>query len=491
MDDVPVKIVERYKPPPAVFHLPQATLNRLSQFREDFYTDHPDYQYDFHLERAVVSQAQRWSQMRRQQRAELASRQERRKEERQRALEARQKEMLGAVDYPSTDDLSSDEEVQEKEQEQPERKNPERKEEEEHRPPASTESRDSLHEPKSMGVCNFHTILQPTILSTTPVATPQTLHKRNSSLNYADFEYSMNSTPFDNIELKTINDLDILAQVLHQTQLEERRDQQQQQGDQHPEEEQPQPQEVPAPVELTMTTLAETKATLDSVNFHVHCDDDEGRTEPSHIPPTPLYPTPMYSASAQQQVHKPEHFQVYHMQGYSHQPFYSPQHHPFQQQNNYNVNGFGTPSHLMVPPTPSSVLALSQSEDEVATKSRSVPDILRELKTELQQAEKRRTRLHSHNEEQQSKMSVVVDRNSFRELAGPAQKLAQRISTMGFPLERVAKVVSLCGIDDKKIIEHLIPLGELLDLGFDESKISAALLKFNNNKDKALDYLIN
>jgi len=36
------------------------------------------------------------------------------------------------------------------------------------------------------------------------------------------------------------------------------------------------------------------------------------------------------------------------MQGYSHQPYYSPQQHPFQQQNNYNVNGFGTPSHLMV-----------------------------------------------------------------------------------------------------------------------------------------------
>lgn len=42
-----------------------------------------------------------------------------------------------------------------------------------------------------------------------------------------------------------------------------------------------------------------------------------------------------------------------------------------------------------------------------------------------------------------------------------------------------------------QIIEHLIPLGELMDLGFDESKISAALLKFDNNKDKALDYLIN
>ncbi|XP_039494724.1 transcription factor SPT20 homolog [Drosophila santomea] len=493
MEDVPVKIVERYKPPPAVFHLPQATLNRLSQFRVGFYTDHPDYQYDCQLERAVVSQAQRWRQLRRQQREERASRQERRKEERQRALEARQKEMLGAVDYPNADDLSSDEDEEEHKTDEPERR-----EEELQPPPITAEARDSSDEPKSISVCNFHNILQPTILSTTPVVSPQTLHKRNSSLNYADFEYNMNSTPFDNIELKTINDLDILAQVLHQTQLEKRRDQQQQQEEhqqqdhQHEDlsKEQPSSKEVPASVELAMTTLAETKATLDSVNFHVHCDDNEDKSEPS-IPATALYPTPMYSASGKQPLHKPEHFQVYHMQGYSHQPFYSPQQHSYQQFSNYQVNGFVTPNHFRAPPAPSSMLALSQSEDEVAMKSRSVPDILRELKTELQQAEKRRTRLHSHNAEQQPTVELVVDRNSFRELAGPAQKLAQRISTMGFPLERVAKVVSLCGIDDKKIIEHLIPLGELLDLGFDESKISAALLKFNNNKDKALDYLIN
>ncbi|XP_016969914.1 uncharacterized protein LOC108037787 [Drosophila rhopaloa] len=468
MDDVPVKIVERYKPPPAIFHLPQSTLNRLSQFRKDFYVDHPDYQYEGQLERAVVSQAHRWRQLRRQQLEERTSRQERRKEAGQRAWEAKQREMLGAVDYPSTDDLSSD------------------TEEEKEQPPPTTETRHCSHDPKSIGVCNFHNILQPTILSTTPVASPQTLHKRNSSLNYADFEYNMNSTPFDNIELKTINDLDILAQVLHQTQLEERKDQQQQEN--LPKEEQPL-QDVPVPVELTMTTLAETKATLDSVNFHVHCDD-EGRCEPSHIPATPLHLTPMYSASAQQQLNKPDHFQVYHMQGYSHQPFYSPQ----QQNNttdNFYVNGFGTSNHLMAPPAPSAVLALSQAEDEVTTKSRSVPDILRELKAELQRAEKRRTRLHSHNEEQHPKIEVAVGRNSYRELAGPAQTTAVRISTMGFPLERVAKVVSLCGIDDKKIIEHLIPLGELIDLGFDESKISAALLRFNNNKDKALDYLIN
>lgn len=41
-----------------------------------------------------------------------------------------------------------------------------------------------------------------------------------------------------------------------------------------------------------------------------------------------------------------------------------------------------------------------------------------------------------------------------------------------------------------QIIEHLISISELLDLGFDENKISDALLRFDNNKDKALDFLI-
>lgn len=84
----------------------------------------------------------------------------------------------------------------------------------------------------------------------------------------------------------------------------------------------------------------------------------------------------------------------------------------------------------------------------------------------------------------------------------------KRIGSMGFPLERVAAVLKRLGSDDKKvtfsvtgklqnlndvfrqIVEHLIPLSELLDLGFEEEKISEALVKFGNNKHKALDYLI-
>lgn len=33
-------------------------------------------------------------------------------------------------------------------------------------------------------------------------------------------------------------------------------------------------------------------------------------------------------------------------------------------------------------------------------------------------------------------------------------------------------------------------MSELLDLGFEENKISDALIRFDNNKEKALEYLI-
>ncbi|KAH8359211.1 hypothetical protein KR093_005271 [Drosophila rubida] len=508
MDDVPVKIVDRYKPPPLVYQLPQTIANRLAHGSANYLLEDAAYQYDFQLERSVLSKCQQWRRMRHQQQQARHGRQEQRKQARQRALEAKQKEMLGAVEYPSAADLSSDsdddEEIAEGDSSSP--------------APATSaatttaattksintaESREQL-EPKSINSCNnFNDILQPTILSGTTATTPVAHHKRNSSLNYADFEYNMNSTPFDNIELKTINDLDILAQVLHQTQLTQNTQATGQNDDQVKEQQQQQEQqenkneEAPVKLELAVTSLAETKATLDSVNFQLHCDDAQD------IPT--MYPTPVYNTPQQQQ--QPP--QVHQQQLIYNQHFY-PQH-QLQQYQNHNylqhayANGYGTPTHL--PPIgPSHVAnALLQPQDADA-KSRSVPDILRELKSELQQAEKRRARLHSHHENEPQALALTAEQsppqelqqspqlsnanNVFQELTAPEKHLAQRISSMGFPLERVAKVISLCGIDDKKIIEHLIPQGELLDLGFDESQISAALVKFDNNKDKALDYLI-
>lgn len=61
---------------------------------------------------------------------------------------------------------------------------------------------------------------------------------------------------------------------------------------------------------------------------------------------------------------------------------------------------------------------------------------------------------------------------------------------MGFSEDMVVRVLMRIGDNDKKIVEHLIVLSELLQMGFAEEKISEALLKFDNNKDQALDYLI-
>lgn len=62
---------------------------------------------------------------------------------------------------------------------------------------------------------------------------------------------------------------------------------------------------------------------------------------------------------------------------------------------------------------------------------------------------------------------------------------------MGFQREMVLRAVERLGVDnDKKIVEHLIPLSELIPLGFEEERISEALIKFDNNKERALDYLI-
>ncbi|XP_060646155.1 uncharacterized protein LOC132784511 [Drosophila nasuta] len=503
MDDVPVKIVDRYKPPPLIYQLPQTIANRLAQLNSSNYSlaDDEAYQYDFQLERSVLNECQQWRRMRQQQQQARHGRQDQRKQERQRALEARQKEMLGAVEYPSAADLSSDSDDDDDDNEIAVET-----------PATTTKSINGAEsceqrEAKSINSCNnFNDILQPTKLSgTTPVVVAH--HKRNSSLNYADFEYNMNSTPFDNIELKTINDLDILAQVLHQTQLTQQHSQATGQNDEQVQqqtrsEEQPKQEEMPVELELAVTTLAETKATLDSVNFQLHCDD---------APDIPaIYPAPIYNTPQQPQPQLPQHVyqeMIYNQHYYPQQPQYQNQNQNHNYLHHTYVNGYGThPSQLPVIAANQVANALLQPQ-ETETKSRSVPDILRELKSELQQAEKRRARLHSHHNEndpqgtEQTSPSAVATatskeiqhsnaNNVFQELAAPQKKLAQRISSMGFPLERVAKVISLCGIDDKKIIEHLIPQGELLDLGFDETKISVALLKFDNNKDKALDYLI-
>lgn len=150
---------------------------------------------------------------------------------------------------------------------------------------------------------------------------------------------------------------------------------------------------------------------------------------------------------------------------------------------------------------------LADAASSMKSKSKSVPDIVRQLDEEVQDSALRRTRNNSQSnaESRQDReapsagnsedgaVSATGRREDFtlyNQLSPGDQNLVKRIGSMGFPLERVAAVLKRLGNDDKKIVEHLIPLSELLDLGFEEEKISEALIKFGNNKHKALDYLI-
>ncbi|XP_053639508.2 ubiquitin-associated protein 1 [Cherax quadricarinatus] len=112
----------------------------------------------------------------------------------------------------------------------------------------------------------------------------------------------------------------------------------------------------------------------------------------------------------------------------------------------------------------------------------------------------------------------------FAELTTDAQVLVQSMAEMGFPRPRVARAVQKLGTDHKKLIEvllvlqslqengedgykaerafyhylgdvqktrdHLAAAKQLLDLGFEEERIVDALLKHDNDRDKALEELI-
>ncbi|GLV44044.1 uncharacterized protein CBL_12660 [Carabus blaptoides fortunei] len=61
---------------------------------------------------------------------------------------------------------------------------------------------------------------------------------------------------------------------------------------------------------------------------------------------------------------------------------------------------------------------------------------------------------------------------------------------MGCPLSRVARACQALDSNQKKIVEHLLAMTDLLDLGFPESPVVEVLLKCDSYRDEALDLLI-
>lgn len=232
MDGVPVKISERFKPPPKIT-LPQSVINRLAQI-EHGGALRAAINYEFELEETVLKRISEWRAVKDKERYERDERVRRREQERARLADEEQKRKLNQISYPNTDDLSSASEGEDEPSD----------ENDESSPSGSSEERVLKNQTPvvvSSGTVQyshmnkFDTILMPTVLpevaaaiigatdkvidSGTPLnfSIPKNLLNNNNNnvynkINYSDFENDT-SSPFDNMELQTMNDLDILAQV--------------------------------------------------------------------------------------------------------------------------------------------------------------------------------------------------------------------------------------------------------------------------------------
>lgn len=212
MSGVPVKIAESYKPPKKLA-LTQSVSQRLSTSSNVTTQLLEKNTYEFALERNVLGKMCEWQHMRQRENCDRKERMQQHQQELKSQFDAKQKQMLTAVSYPSTDDLSSDDDGDDSGH------------------GTSSDASKSAVSSKTVPVpCaqpkgpqqqfsppNMNNILVPTVMP--GQKNTQIKHSINSiktshssKFSFHEFENDT-SSPFDNVELKTMNDLDILAEV--------------------------------------------------------------------------------------------------------------------------------------------------------------------------------------------------------------------------------------------------------------------------------------
>lgn len=424
MDGVCVKISEKYKPPPrinlAITYAQRLFLNK--QIQDNVIC------YDFSLETTVKDKVKELRSARKQLQEEKKDRLEKLKEARLRH-EKKLLEKKNSVDISKSKDSINLIEGEE-----------------------ATTGNTAMIYPTS-----YSHILTPTLLSNTNAS--QTFDKGSndkSPFNISDFEADT-SSPFDNMELKTINDIEELAQVLKKEEASNN--------------------SFKNSYTNTTTQLYSNYAPLPSTSTQstVHSNYNIQPPYTTYIAPSTF---DQISTTASNNVN-----------GY----YY-----------NYdlittNANQNFNPYNYKFENTDTSISNIKGSKKFF----KSVPDIMKALETELDNTHVSKNgtsifqdnlnKMHP-NRSQDSGNNSVIKSNDLGDvydlLPKNLQYLSKDISTMGFPLPRVARACQALGDDHKKVVEHLLAMSELLDLGFSESDVSKALLQCNNDRDKALDILI-
>lgn len=190
-DGVPIKISEKYKPPPAI-HLPTKIIQKLA--KTEVPVAFEDYNFD--LEHKIISKTSEWINWRAREKGERQERIRHRELARLKQLEDEQKQKLNQVSYPSSDE--DDEELAN------EATN------------LHANQQQIIPNEKPFSPTNFNTILMPTQALQDPIHTKKS-HRRyaSNSSNKIDFSFFESDTsPFDHLEMKSMNEMELLAQVL-------------------------------------------------------------------------------------------------------------------------------------------------------------------------------------------------------------------------------------------------------------------------------------
>ncbi|XP_055603529.1 uncharacterized protein LOC129751823 isoform X2 [Uranotaenia lowii] len=532
MDGVPVKISERFKPPPKIT-LPQSVINRLNLVQQQHSQDGPsrfNLVYDFELEETVLKRTREWRAFREVQRSERNERIRLKEVAKTRLAEEEQKRKLNQICYPNTDELSSaseEEEVSEDNDESlPSGSSEERVQEQCTVASSVIPSLDNQYNYPN----RYDSILVPTILpDTTARARVNNIENVNDSvvpvkfnipkstsvfnnnngfnkINYSDFENDT-SSPFDNMELKTINDLDILAQVLNlnvSTSGSERSPEENNESKpvsqnqasslnvENKTEQSPtnpttvgqqsfnqgqQPQYQTHPYQITTQQQPNPSANDYYNNLHPQYGNYGQQYAQISTSQAHNYPA-QYSANFQAQAPQQSQYHLYNQPAsnvsstynyfpystlYMNKPattsvssfYYQPRAEPVVTATTTTTTASGHPQQM----NQIQQQDLSAAIGGMGSKSKSVPDIIRQLDEDVKNSALRRTRNNSQSSTAagasgQKKYSDVSttepDFTQYNQLSLEEQNLAKRISSMGFPLERVVSVLKRLGNDDKK-----------------------------------------
>jgi hypothetical protein len=379
MDNVRVKISEKYKPPPriglAMSYAQRLTLNKQIQDTIP--------QYEFVLEKTVIEKMKEWKTARSVMYQELNERLEKARLQEKKKLEEKLEYQIKneeAEVSPSSYTNSG--------------------------PSQCYQQNQSMLMPTQATANSFSNILTPIPLKEQSLSQHSGFKSpEKSPFNISDFDPDT-SSPFDNMELKSINDLEELAQVLK--------------GEHEPK------TPLRYSTAQSSTSLGYAMVGPSSYTYTIP-------SSTSYIQPV----TSLYS-STNGYYYPPETIQA--------NPAFNP---PYNYSNQIESRSF----------------SCSPVQDIKMSNVKSIPDIMKTLQNELDNTHIDNTRNIIEPRKNRStdvfpKAKIKSDDSSdeFASLPKSMQDMSKSISSMGFPLSRVARVCKILGNDQKKVSSSLIHL---------------------------------